>query len=318
MTSRVWIVLVLAASIGTQMKAVAQLPQIRIRVTFPNGGCDAAAHVMLMSSNGPPVDGVVNQECEVEFSNIAAGTYRVSVSGQAIADGEAGTIGVTAGRVAEFEVRVRSNSSNMVPGTAFISTAELAIPPRAQKEFDKANELIGKQDFSKAIERLKQAIAICPSYTRAYNNLGVVYARTGDSEHEREALERAIAIDDHFAPAYVNLGRMDLRTRDFANAESQFERASSYDPSDATALVLLSYSQFMNKHFDDAIVSARKAHMLAGPHASAHHIAARAFEQKRDATNAIAELETFLKEEPAGPEAAAAQKELESVRAIPH
>jgi hypothetical protein len=43
-----------------------------------------------------------------------------------------------------------------------------------------------------------------------------------------------------------------------------------------------------------------------------------AFEQKRDAADAITELEQFLKEEPEGQRADIARKELAAVRAIPH
>ena len=73
----------------------------------------------------------------------------------------------------------------------------------------------------------------------------------------------------------------------------------------------------MDKHFDQVITASRKAHALQGTHAFAHQLAARAFEQKRDAAGAITELEQFLKEEPEGQRADIARKELTAVRAIP-
>jgi hypothetical protein len=45
-------------------------------------------------------------------------------------------------------------------------------------------------------------------------------------------------------------------------------------------------------------------------------VAARAFEKKNDGANAIAQLELFLKEEPPGPRAEAARKELQKVEAV--
>jgi hypothetical protein len=79
---------------------------------------------------------------------------------------------------------------------------------------------------------------------------------------------------------------------------------------------MLSYSEFMDRRFDEAIASTRKAHALEEPHAFVHRVAARAFEQQRQRANAIAELELFLKEEPSGPRADAASKELEIVKAV--
>jgi hypothetical protein len=47
----------------------------------------------------------------------------------------------------------------------------------------------------------------------------------------------------------------------------------------------------------------------------AHQVATRSFEQKHDTGGAIAELELFLKEEPAGSRADSARKELSGLRA---
>ena len=144
----------------------------------------------------------------------------------------------------------------------------------------------------------------------------MVYARLGDRDKERDALHRALSINAHFAPAYVNLARMDISTGDFAGAEAELSRATSNDPTDAMTLVLLTYSEFMNRHFDSAIATSYRAHRLQGPHAFSHQVAARAYEQKRDGVNAIAELELFLKEEPTGQRADIARKELAQVQAI--
>jgi tetratricopeptide (TPR) repeat protein len=146
----------------------------------------------------------------------------------------------------------------------------------------------------------------------------VIYARLGDRDREREALQKALSINDHFAPAYVNLGRMNIATGDFPNAESALTKAASYDPRDAMTLVLLAYSELMDKHFDQVIAASRKAHAMQDTHAFVHQLAARAFEQKHDAADAITELQQFLKEEPDGERAALARKELAKVRAIPH
>jgi tetratricopeptide (TPR) repeat protein len=151
----------------------------------------------------------------------------------------------------------------------------------------------------------------------AYNNLGLIYARMGDRTREREALQKALSITDHFAPAYVNIGRMDVATGDFPNAQAALNKATAIDPTDAMTLVLLTYAEFMDRRLDDAIASSRRAHRLQGPHAFVHQVAARAFEQKRDTANATAELRMFLQEEPSGPRADIARRELTAVQAIP-
>lgn len=206
--------------------------------------------------------------------------------------------------------------SHGVPGSILVSPSDLGVPSRARKEFEKANELMGRRDLPQAIQKLNKAISIYPAYAVAYNNLGVIYSRLGDPVRERESLQRAINVNDHFALAYLNLGRLNIAAGDFPGAETALDKASALDPTDLMTLVLLSYSKFMDRRFDEAIATTRKAHALDEPHAFAHRVAARAFEQQRQRANAIAELELFLKEEPSDPRADAVRKELEIVKAV--
>jgi tetratricopeptide (TPR) repeat protein len=293
--------------------------RVRVQVSFANGPCEISAHVTLMGLNGPIHDGIVDDQCRVDFSNVPEGNYRVGLSGGSSANADLGSIEIMAGGSDEFEVQVKRQNEpdrNAGMAAAFVSAADLSIPSRARKELDKANELAGKQDLTGAIQRLNKAIAIYPTYALAYNNLGVIYSRLQDQVREREALQKAVSLNDHLALAYVNLGRMDMVAGDLPDAEIALVKASALDPTDAMALILLSYANFMDRKFDDAIAASHKAHALNKPHAFAHRVAARAFEQQKQGANAAAELELFLKEEPPGPRADAARKELEVVKAV--
>jgi tetratricopeptide (TPR) repeat protein len=290
----------------------------RVRIAFENG-CDASIHVKLIGNSGPIFEGAPNDQCQVEFFNVPEGNYRLNVSGVNLANADSGSIDMTSGGPSEFDVQVKRPTKLDhlgMPGNAFVSASDLGIPSRARREFDKANELIGKQDLAEAVQRLHKAISIYPSFPVAYNNLGVLYSRLGDAVREREALQKAISLNDHFALAYVNLGRMNIEAGDFPAAETALGKASRFDPSDPMALILLSWAEFNERRFDEAVATSRKAHALERPHAFVHRVAARAFEQLRQGASAMAELELFLKEEPPGPRADAARKELQTVKAL--
>jgi tetratricopeptide (TPR) repeat protein len=273
-----------------------------------------------MGVSGPMFEGLADDRCFVDFTNVPVGTYHLIVSGQNFSNIDAGNIAMDTTGSQEFEVKVKRDNEAEHPaggvGSQLISTSDLGVPVKAQKEFDKANELVAKQDLTHAIERLNKALEVYPAYAGAYNNLAVIYARQGDRVREREALQKAISINDHFAPAYVNLGRLNITTKDFPSAETALNKASALDPTDAMTLVLLAYVEFMDHHFDQVIATSRKVHSLQGSHAFAHQIAARAYEQKRDAASAITELEQFLKEEPSGSRAESARKEFSALQAI--
>ena len=210
-----------------------------------------------------------------------------------------------------------ANQKNYVAG-ALVSTADLAVPARARKEFDRANELLRKQDWSHAAKDLKKAVSIDPWFAGAYNNLGVAYANLGDFASERDALEKAIKLDDHFALAYVNLGRMDITNKNYPVAQAALDKASTLDSTDPVALTLLAYAELEQGHLPQTIAASEKAHALSASHALAHRFAARALEQQGQFERAIAELTQFLKEEASGPRADSAREEIEIVRELQH
>lgn len=314
--------LLCVGSAAAQFDAGNIIKKVRVRIAFENGGCDASVQVSLFGHSGPIFERSPNGQCEVDFFNVPEGTYHLNVSAQNLASKDLGSINMTSSGPFEFDVQVKRPAPSAaldrfgVAGNAFVSASDLGVPSRARKEFAKANELISKQDLPHAIERLNKAIALYPSYAVAYNNLGVLYSQLQDPVREREALQKAISLNDHFALAYVNLGRMSIGAGDFGEAATALEKASTFDPTDPMALILLAWAEFNQRQFDAAIVTAQKAHALQKPHAFVHRVAARSFEQKRQGPEAIAELELFLKEEPAGPRADAARQELETVKAV--
>jgi tetratricopeptide (TPR) repeat protein len=298
------------------------MQSLRVHVSFASGGsCDSFTHADLVGRNGSVAQGFANSQCVIEFRDIPAGDYRLIVSGHGVANTDTGSVVVNSSDTRDLEVRVtragQPSHADVFTATASVAAADLKIPRSAAKEFDKANELIARQDWQKAIASLDKAVSLYPDYAAAYNNLGVVYAHTRDRARESDALNKAIAINDHFAPAYVNLARMSISASDFAGAETQLNKAFAFDPTDAMTLVLLTYSEFMNKHLDDAISTCRRAHALSQPHAFVHFVAARALEQKNQPAEALAELRFFLQEEQTGSRADAARKELAKLEALP-
>jgi len=308
--------LLLAGPALAQLDIGSIVRRVSVHVEFPNGGCNRSTVVQLNGLGGPAYEASPNEQCTVEFGNVPEGTYHLRVSGPNVNSTD--DVVKASNASPEFEVKVKgSGDADGVGGLGpSVSVTALAIPRNALKKFEKAQKLMDHGEFAKAIQPLNEAVAIYPPYTNAYNNLAVAYARVGDPAKERDALQKAISIDEHFAPAYVNLGVLDVKAKNFTAAETELSKATSYDPNNALALVLLTYSEFMNHHFDLAIATSQRAHMLQAPHAFAHQVAARAYEQKRDGVDAIAELEIFLKEEPTGQRADIARKELAQVQAI--
>ncbi len=74
--------------------------------------------------------------------------------------------------------------------------------------------------------------------------------------------------------------------------------------------------ELLDKHYEAAIATCRTVH--SRPHQSyalIHYIAARAYEHESRLSEAAAEFETFLQEEPSGARADAVRKELAAIQA---
>jgi len=270
--------------------------------------CDPSTHIALTANEGFTfADNAVDAQCAAEFFDVPAGNYRVRVTGADVANADNVDFALSPGMTQEVEVRARHTGGFETQGfaaSAFVSVSDLSVPPAARKEFEKANRLISKQDWTKAKERLRKAIAMYPQYASAYNNLGAVCSHMGDIGQAREALQKAVTLNDHMAMAYVNLGRLSFTTKDFIGVETFIGKALSLAAADADELKLLAYAQVADHHLDQAIETSRQAHRSQlSHHAFLHVLAAKADELQGRSDDSIAELQQYLREEPTGPRA---------------
>ena len=309
MTGRLAVLLLLLGTASAQFNAgsPATVGRVRVRIALPDhAACDPSMRVELTGSAGFAfAENALNGECVAEFVDVPAGSYRVTIIGANVATVGDGDVEIGAVVTQEVEVQARrtgtANAMAGIPSSAFVSVHDLGVPSSAQKEFEKANHLIARQEWTKAIDRLRKAIAIYPNYASAYNNLGATYSHLGNTMQARDALQKAISLNDHLAPAYMNMGRLSFTAQDFAAVESFIGKALSLAAPDTEELTMLAYAQLSDRHLDQAIETSHRAHTSQlGRHAFLHLVAARADEMENKISDSIAELQQFLSEEPVG------------------
>jgi len=285
---------------------------VHIHVVLDNDR-SAGPYLLVRLMNGSTSEAIgttyTNDIGEADFPGVPVGDYHVQVSGDGIETTESDTFEVDNRKVtqAEYVTVHKVDDSGPKPlssHSATVSATDLNVPQKARKELDKANEAMAMHDWKKALEHLNKAVVIAPQYATAYNNLAVLYAKTGDSAHEEEALKKSIAIDPHFAPALINYGKLYLREKNCPGAEQMLGNAAAAEPNNPDTLMLLAYAQYLDHHLDAAIASALHAHSSEAEHPSfVHYIAGRAYQQENQPQQALAQFQQFLKEEPKGPRA---------------
>jgi tetratricopeptide (TPR) repeat protein len=298
---------------------------VHVHVVFANDRA-AGPYLMVQLMEGPGNNAIAttytDDRGEAEFGAVAVGGYHVEVQGDGIQTTSSEMFEVDNRKVTQSQyVTVRrvedTGPKPLSAKSTMISASDLNVPPKARKEVDKANEAMALHNWKKALEHLNQAISLAPQYATAYNNLGVLYAKTNDIPHEEEALKKAVAVDDHFAPALVNYGKLCLNQKNPAQAEVLLQKAANAEPTNSETLMLLAYSEYMNRHFDAAITNALQAHSSEHEHPSfVHYIAARAYQQQNQQQRALAEFQTFLLEEPKGPRADHVRADVAKIQSV--
>jgi len=142
-----------------------QVGNVYVRVEYPDSHpASARLRVRLMSGSGSITvsENFTNDQGVAQFTSVLIGEYHVVVSGEGIQDGDSGQFEIDRRNLNQsIYVTVRpipKNAPGNVEAPATVSKADLAIPSRAQKEFNRATDAMAHQDWSKALQHLQRAL----------------------------------------------------------------------------------------------------------------------------------------------------------------
>jgi len=124
------------------------------------------------------------------------------------------------------------------PGTAVSPTAAISHlkdairqdPARPEHHFRLAHALQSDGDAAGALAALRRTLALVPSFTGAWNNLGVLFAARGRLPASAVVLKRVVAADPTGSDGWNNLGNLYLQMGDAASAVACYRRATEHAP----------------------------------------------------------------------------------------
>ncbi|HSA93036.1 MAG TPA: tetratricopeptide repeat protein [Terriglobales bacterium] len=327
------ILLLFLLSLGLAAQASAQARQfgttgasVRVQVTFTDDRPASARLKVELVTSGSEVQlntAFTDDNGVCEFGGVRPGTYRVRVSGIGIRETVGRVFSISRGQATHFEYlpveRVGENEVTQTSTTATVAAADLNVPGKARKEYEKGGEAMEKGNWEGARVRFEEAIRLYPQYAAAHNDLGVVYMNTGQTEKGREMFETAVRLNDRYARAYRNLGILHFHEKSYPMAETSLQKALAGDPLDVQTLTMLAQVQLLLHKPLEAATTATRVHDL--PHeqfVACHLIAARAYELLNKETDAMAEYTIFLKESPQNPNAPKVRAALDALKARTH
>lgn len=122
-------------------------------------------------------------------------------------------------------------------------------------EFPKEKDayfLLGHFAEEDSVARLKQALALDPSYGAALNQLGYAYARRGEYQQALEAFERYVAVNPGDANPYDSMGEMYYFMGKLDDAVAQYKEALDIR-SDFGSAFGISYVYALKEDYEEAI-----------------------------------------------------------------
>lgn len=154
---------------------------------------------------------------------------------------------------ASFTMEMATPDPGDVPvDTHTVSLAALKVPARAQRELQRAVEARQRGDAGRALRHLERALAICPDYPQALNDLGAHYLRKGDYGQAGRLFARAVELEPAFYAGWVNLSRCRLMSGDYARAAEAGARALGLRPGEALANSQLALSYYLQGDLERA------------------------------------------------------------------
>ena len=112
------------------------------------------------------------------------------------------------------------------------STADMVTPSdepdarrRARLRLELASNYFSEGKTDIALDELKQALVIDPSYAEAFNLRGLVYMRLNDTRLAEDSFRRAMALNSRDSDVAHNYGWLQCQLGRFADATRLFEQA---------------------------------------------------------------------------------------------
>jgi Flp pilus assembly protein TadD len=199
------------------------------------------------------------------------------------------------------------------PGVLNVEFAN--VPKPALVHYDKALELSKTDDHSGAIEELKLAIKEYPTFSQAFNELGVQYLKINELEKADEAFQEALKINPDTVSSLINRGITNVLMKRYGEAVPILRKSLQKKKDSAVAHYFLGQALANLGLFDDAEKELLASLELGKEEMKeAHRILAIIYASRGAKQQAADQLDAYLKLAPNTPDAQKLRDKIQQLR----
>jgi Tfp pilus assembly protein PilF len=196
-----------------------------------------------------------------------------------------------------------------------VSATQLAIPAKAQRDYDDAHNRLARHDPAAATRRLMEAVALAPQFADAWNELGTIAYQTQAYARAEECFREALKQDPRAFEPLVNLGGVLVTVHRPDEAWQYNTMAVAARPNDALAHSQLGMNYFQLGDLDLSVKHLERARAIDPAHFSHPQLLLAEIYLRRDRKSEAADvLEEFLHYHPGWPQAARMRENIVELR----
>lgn len=260
-----------------------------------------------------------NQNGNFAFRGLPAGSYTVVIEKEADYKPVSQSVDIIQFRgspAQTYTLNIRLEFKERTePKPAVVNAELLNVPKKALTHYETAMELAKKNGHQGAIDELKLAIAEHPTFTQAFNELGVQYLKLNKLDEANDAFLAALKINPESFPALINRGIVNVMMKRYGEAVPILRKALKNHEQSAVGHYFLGQALANLGLFDDAEAELLKSLELGKEEMKeAHRILAIIYSSKGSKKRAADELETYLKLTPNTPDAEKLKDQIRKLR----
>jgi tetratricopeptide (TPR) repeat protein len=231
-----------------------------------------------------------------ELQGVPAGEYELVVQ-KGLAETRT-SISVTAG--ANFvTLTLPSTGKSGDKHGSMVSAAQLAVPGKARREYEKAEEAAQKNKWAEANQCLQRALVIWPKFAEALVLRAIIERNAYSSQQAITDAEKAVESDPSYGKAYVVLGAVYTDVNRWDDAVRALDHGVRIAPDYWQGYYEMSRTLLLKQDFTGALQQAQKASDVGHTNfAMLHLIKGYAYLGLSNQPAARTELETYVKLEP--------------------